>query len=208
MSSSDHSIVIWTVQPWADWRMLRAAGRIRRDDAYHAHVEPCFVESYEWMREQMAKRILEYGGAWPIWAWARPRLSLWEESARWPLGTPFVCIELRIAAARVLCSDFQAWHMVLNRGPVYFTEAEDAEWDAHPNYDRMDDALRMQVRATWERVFDLDAFVHAPCWYGGDASRQWVQAVIEEIHREDVVRVIPCIGRRWPPRVLERNRRP
>ncbi|MFH1098675.1 MAG: hypothetical protein V1723_02020, partial [Candidatus Uhrbacteria bacterium] len=64
---SDRLVTLWTYQSWNDWRTLRITGRLRRDDAHQAHIEPYLVEPYEWMRTEMRKRIVGYGGAWPIW---------------------------------------------------------------------------------------------------------------------------------------------
>lgn len=204
---SDRLVTLWTYQLLENWRTLQIMGRLRMDEAHRARIDPYFIEPYEWMREEMRKRIVGYGGAWPIWAWARKPTTLWHALHEWPLGTPFVRIKFRIDAARILCSDFVEWHCPLNRGPVLFTDAEEKIWDVRSSsYDETSEDERAEMRVTWERIFDLNACVRAPLLDDDDAGHQIVQAVIEEIRREDVIRVIPCIGLQWPPRMLERNR--
>lgn len=198
----------WAFLSWPEWRALRTNGRLHRDDRHIERVEEFFREPYAWMRGEMAARIPGYRGGWPIWCWVRPKPSLWQEAITTPMGAPCVRLELRLPSNRLLCSDFGVWHFPLNRSPVCFTEAEDAWWDAHPaHYDLMDDTLRAQVRATWPRIFDLDAILRSPSYHDGDASRQDVQAVVEELSMEDVVRVVPYLGLRWPPRCLRRQER-
>lgn len=201
----DAIVTLWTYQSLQDWLTLRTTGRLRRDDAHRAHIDPYYLEPYEWMRGEMRKRMPGYGGAWPIWAWAKEPPTLWNESFGWTFGTPFVRLELRVAAPRVLLSDFEVWHMPLNRSPVCLAEAESEAWDARPrHYNTLPLDVQAEIRATWERIFDLDALVQSPYWYGGDATQQRVQATLEEIRRDDVVCVIPCIGRQWPPAFLRR----
>lgn len=71
-------------------------GRLRADPA---HVDPYFVPAYDWMRDQMAKRVAVHTGDYPIWLWAKIRrddlVSSVRLAARHQPGT--VLVTCRIA---------------------------------------------------------------------------------------------------------------
>ena len=88
-----------------------------------------FFDAYSWMAFQMRKRIGEppNGVIFPVWAWfqydkeRKPDLR----RERWSNGCPgetLVCINIDIDDSRVLLSDFSAWHHVLNKWPLSYTE--------------------------------------------------------------------------------------
>lgn len=108
-------------------------------------IPPEFHPAYEWMRQQMAKRLARYGGGWPIWLWvrwaARPRKPDLRASGHLPRGTLGVCIELLIPSDQLLISDFEFWHFVLGNDYLSLTEAEDTAWEARARRGAVSDSV-------------------------------------------------------------------
>src|SRR5690606_2995627 len=71
-----------------------------------------FAESYEWMHGQMNARLPTTGEG-IVWLWARISRRHLSESCR--LGRDDVLLTVEIPRARVLLSDFEEWHTVLNK---------------------------------------------------------------------------------------------
>lgn len=113
--SADVLLLHSLVSPDA-YATLAYYGRLRADPA---HVDPYFVPAYDWMRDQMAKRVPGHTGDYPIWLWAKIRrddlVSSVRLAARHQPGT--VLVTCRIARQRCLLSNFSDWHLVLNASP-------------------------------------------------------------------------------------------
>jgi len=153
---------LWTIQPKSVWERAQDRGGLRTDGRL---VDPYFRPAYRWMIGQMAQRLTGYTGMYPVWAWYRPKPDL-RHTGYLTKGTPGVRLGFIAPADKVLLSDFDAWHSVLNGGYCAPNAAE-AEWCAH--YEACDratvagdaarlEALRRERPATWERIFDLDAW--------------------------------------------------
>jgi len=111
-------MVIWSILTEQAWGRLQLRGRLQ---AARRHVAKEFVLSYDWMAEQMMRRLKTARpstDAMPIWAWYQ-----WEGRRRKPdlranghlaRGERGVRVELEVADGRVLLSDFDLWHYVLN----------------------------------------------------------------------------------------------
>ena len=144
----------------------------------------------------MARRVSGYRNGYPIWAWYRPKPDL-RRVGHLPRGEPGVRLEFVAPAESVLLSDFEAWHNVLNDGPIALNEAE---YDAFQRacaiacrLDRHAQACREAIEATWERVFELDRPDGAdPEWWGkGDM----IQAVVPEVPLSWIIDVIRFLAR-------------
>jgi len=155
-----------------------------------------FGQAYQWMCRQMAKRLPTYQGHFPWWAWHRWDTSSAKPDLRnrqmlhggVPPGTPMVRLELDLPADRVLLSDFDLWHFVLNPGYLGWTEAETdaftAQWERTPPLERDTSSLER----SWERIFLLAYPLADPAWFGGNAATR-IQGVFEELRREDIRQV-------------------
>jgi hypothetical protein len=118
----------------------------------------------------------------PIWCWvqwhgpSRPRPDL-RHRGHLPRGVRGMRLELEIDADRLLCSDFDLWHFVLNDWPL--PRPGDARTPrTQPGPDRR------AREASWLRIFDL-----AP------TSSLRIQGVFAELRRTDVVATQPFIAR-------------
>ena len=109
-------ITLWTIQHADAWVVLERDG-VLRADSRRGWTE--FRFAYDWMAEQMGKRIgpPPDGVPVPLWAWYQ-----WEgrrgprdlrQSGYAPRGTPMVQIEFEIEESQELLSDFDRWNTVL-----------------------------------------------------------------------------------------------
>jgi hypothetical protein len=160
-----------------------------------AETEPDFAAAYRWMSEQYAERI--GGPVVPLlWAWARiPRRELLRLSG-WTTGS--VLVTLDVPRDRVLLSDFDDWHAVINLWELQPRDVDDAELDRRIEAFWVEREalgatgrdiglwpadLRERVVASWEAlVFDI-----------GPPPRV-VQAVVDRFEASEVVDAV-VIGR-------------
>ena len=192
-------MTLWTIQSRAAWMSLRRTGRLRGDG------RRCWRfnrPAYQWMAEQMVRRGVLRPGRFPIWAWRTPKPDL-RHRALLPPGTKGVRIELDVSPARVLLSEFDAWHCVLNRGFLPLSDREDDAFDRRcerrtgkpiPRWKDLPDDLRAVTRQSWERIFELERLQDSAIWHAG---RHWryVQATIAEIRLADVIRAVGFVSR-------------
>lgn len=199
------TIRLHTVQALEAYEQLASTG-ILTADATRVGELPGQRHCYSWMDAQMTARGLPGNGM--LWLWARIARGDLVNLARMNRGSVLLTVE--VPADRVLLSDFIEWHCVLN-GDLMIpnvpgeTEAEwERRWEAaHEDWDKRIQGLRTgnlntldldywpaglraELEASWEAIFERDAW-HVP-WQ--------VQGTVREIRAADVVREVE-IGRRW-----------
>ena len=182
-------MILWTIQPLEILDLLRREGCYRCDP--EKGVDPYFLRAYDWLAGKMAERIgpPPEGVRYPVWAWYRqngrhrkPDLR----SERWCYGyggMPYVCMELSIPSERVVLSDFDEWHCVLNDILISDTEEEN---DAQESYfAALSPAEQVEYKSrNWERVFDVKRLKNDWVTRG-----DWVQATFWELRTEDVRKI-------------------
>lgn len=99
------------------------------DEEFDAH--------YQWMMKQMEKRINVDASDYPIWLWLTLN-NVNIEEITFNLSCDYVLLEIDLPEDKVLLSNFDAWHIILNNG--YFSDNID-------NVNQEDD---------WETLFDKD----------------------------------------------------
>lgn len=136
---------------------------------------PDIVQAYDWMCEQMRKRIAppeSVNAKYPLWAWRyysgvnnpKPRKSFRMMDSD---KEEQVFIELRVPKSRVLLSDFMLWHYPLNGG------LEDEDYEG------------ISSKEICEKIFDenfTDSY-----WVNGEWENRAIQACIWCIFPEDIV---------------------
>ena len=183
----DDRVKLWTMQTRQTWDDLQRTGVYRTDTALCWMAEE-LPHAYSWLAREMTKRVgpPPQGVDYPVWAWymqngrhKKPDLR----SERWGYGPgdeDYCCIELEIAPQRVLLSDFDVWHSVLNNGLISDTEEEDVALEAfHASFS--DEEKTAYKEKNWERVFDI-----SPLNNNWTTRGEWVQATFWELRREDV----------------------
>lgn len=160
-------MILWTIQTLDAHRELQVRGSLRGNSE---SIDPVFREPYEWMIEQLTRRIgpPDLAGAWPVWAWkqyhgqTKPRPNL-RSKGLLPKGSTGVRIELDVPDEKVLLFDFLLWHFILN--DRYLSTSNDGETFDHRlirigqsfchTKPLTDPDLLRKVTDSWERVFDL-----------------------------------------------------
>jgi hypothetical protein len=162
---------IWSILTEQAWDHLQRRGRLR---AARRHVIKEFLRPYIWMAEQMERRLSvprPSKDAMTIWAWYQ-----WEGKRCKPdlrsagyltKGEQGVRVELQVDDRRVLLSDFDLWHYVLNYS--YLPESEEAGEafekklaKAGFSFCKCDHQhplphaqYRREIEESWERIFDI-----------------------------------------------------
>ncbi len=164
-------MIVWSNLTADAWDELQQEGFLR---ATRRNVEADFMLAYVWMAEQMEHRLTTprpSKDTMPIWVWwqwgGRRRRPDLRASGHLPKGTRGVRVECKVQDDRVLLSDFELWHYVLNYGYLPKSEDEEAAFEKElaaaglsltgcsrsrplPNV-----RYRQKIERSWERVFDL-----------------------------------------------------
>ena len=163
-----------TIQPYEVLEILNAQGRFvcYGPKCENVSGEYSFAPAYQWLAKEMVKRIgpAPTGVAYPIWAWYKSD----DDFADWgPEGEKYAKLTVDIDPSRVVLSDFDDWHCVLNCSPLLTDEEAESDFDA--NWDRYEAEGPEAVEATWQRIFHSD--------------RDYVQATFWELLLSDIVEV-------------------
>jgi hypothetical protein len=163
--------------------------------------EPMFFNAYDWLNEHLNNKDSKPDNVcYPVWAWYRydskekkPDLRRLGYGAR---GEKLVCMELEVPDDKVLLSDFDLWHFVLNDWWLdnamfkeHFTEDEydrnQAWFDNLPKDEQGEEKNR-----SWNIIFNIEPFIND--WI---AKGQYVQAVFWELKKEYVQKAQPFIAK-------------
>ena len=106
-----------------------------------------FSRSYEWMRTQMGKRLVNYSGEFPLWGWIE---QPGDKSIQKSYGKNQVKITALVDRSRVLLSDFEFFHCVLNDYYITNSYEEEALQDSGKFIPTQE-----QKEERWETIFDL-----------------------------------------------------
>lgn len=157
---------LYTIQHLYSLDEINTTGRLISHRKYEM-----FPNEYVWMRKQMKKRLSIHNPSDSIiWLWKdKPDLRRAGYGAR---GTEMILLEVDLDEKDVLCSDFDAWHFVLN--DIEFTKCDDEQ---------------IGKEESWNRIFDLE--LCRDLWNG---SKQYLQYVTGEISSDKIkfIRKFKC----------------
>ena len=189
---------LWSIQKPAVWEALRTRGEFR---ANGARVRSAWRHAYGWMCTQMERRLgrSTTPGQMPLWAWQywggtdRPRPDL-RRRAHLPRGSRGVRLELKLPPGRVLLSDFELWHYVINGWYLPANRADEQRFEQAATLGLPPHRQQAgQIETSWERIFELEV-ARSP-YYTAPPSKRSVQAVFWELRVEDVVKVDEFVAR-------------
>lgn len=195
---------LWTIQDEEAYQILEQTGVLHADGNHL--LDDSFRRAYDWLVHEMRLRIGEppEGACYPIWAWYQ-----WEgKRKRCDLrcggyarrGTPLVQLTIDVDDDKVLLSDLDDWHYVLNFWYYSLTEEENNNFEAAYEsegfvFQDMDDPdvsdpriekYRQQIVASWQHIFDLWK-ENSYCSYPVD--QKTIQATFWELRKEQIVKV-------------------
>lgn len=191
---------LWTIQPIEVYQELMNKGVFScnpNKSKYLSDID--FIqmrESYDWLVTQMDKRGIVHpeGINYPIWAWhtrdwkyKKPDLR---NSGFDTKGKKCVCIEFEIPDEKVLLSDFDEWHNVLNRMPIDSSSNEKEFDEFYAWYDTISQFEKEKYMIeSWNQIFDL-----TPINTKWRSKGKWIQATFWQLRLEDVkdVRFFTC----------------
>lgn len=128
-----------------------------------------FPDAYNWLSKIMRKIIPNKDIKYPVWGWykynnGKPDLR---HKGHKEKGTKSVLIELELDDSKVLLSDFEYWHFVLN------------DWELS------EDNEVISKEDSWNRIFDLDW-----CFKGDEGEyrneSRYIQATFWSFNLSDV----------------------
>jgi hypothetical protein len=204
-------MVIWSILTEQAWEHLRLRKRLRGN---RSQVIRGFLGPYLWMADQMELRLAvlrPIKDAVPIWAWyqwegverCKPDLR---SSGYLPKGSHGVRVECQVADDRVVLSDFDLWHYVLNYWYLPETEKAGRAFEkklAHAGlsfyacdhkHPLLHVRYRREIEKSWERIFDV-GWADRGCAVAKPPRAKSIQATLWELALEDVVQVTEFAAR-------------
>lgn len=178
----DELVRVYSYQGEEAMDCYKAKGYLTGDSLHIESDDHDFPKPYAWMREQMALRIPDFSGDYPVWAWLK-RPSAKPKDRKYRGTKERYRFTALVPRSRILLSDYELWHSPLNQFPITLTEAS---FDAEEGEDN--------PQATWERIFEFpDSLPPDQRDWLGDCSRPRVQVCIDRIYVDEVVgiRVMP-----------------
>lgn len=164
-------MILWTIQHKEAYLNMMRSG-VLRANSKHLFCEDDFLNAYEWMSQQMRVRISEPPNKvkYPVWLW-----HTWEglrkhpdmrRAGYAPTGAPIVLMTVDVPDEKVLLSDFDCWHAVLNGQYLAVDKNDYCSYSPEEVYE------------SWNRIFDVSS---ANPYYSSSLS---IQATIWEIRKE------------------------
>ncbi|WP_171042457.1 DUF3841 domain-containing protein [Sinomonas gamaensis] len=188
-------LLLHTVQTEEALQELLDTGRLNPDPA---RAMEGYDDAYAWLLSHMEKRLPTRGNGM-VWLWAKIRRDDLIHNIRYSDGK--VLLTCRIPRERVLLSQYDDWHQVLNESPnilslpgetpdEYEVRIEGIYDDLHARLkaagahrvpiSAWPEELRLEVESSWEAIFD-------PANY---TRRRYWQATVHELLAEDVVEAV------------------
>lgn len=151
-----------------------------------------FRSSYNWMATQMISKIgpPPIKCKYPIWSWyIHDGINKKPDLRRSGYGMPgeeMVCIQLEMPGSKVLLSDFDLWHCVLNYGYIGNSSNEkelDDEWDWLEKLSK--EESKNIIEESWQKIFN----VAEPLNSGFYSTGMYIQGTFWELTLEEVEKV-------------------
>lgn len=186
---------LWTVQPYNVYETLTATGIYKCNPHLSSLLEEdSFINAYKWISNEMKNRIGNPSAdiTFPVWAWYRVDgknrkpdmrtigMRVFEES---------VLMEIEIQDNKVLLSDFDHWHLVLNDGIFYkaslLENISSEEWELETDkedvyYENLSDQEKITYKEnSWKNIFSPDIV----------SRSAYVQATFWELEKEQIKKV-------------------
>lgn len=150
---------------------------------------------YSWMHSMMAERITDFSGDYPVWAW--PVRQSERGSGKYRKKETHRIIAL-VPRKRILFSDYECWHSILNGVEVCHSEAEWNEFNKRWPYHYSDYPAEKQesyfeaIQKTWPRILDVK-WVTDPNQVKWAGQNNMIQLCVDRIYANEIQEI-----REWP----------
>lgn len=145
---------------------------------------------YNWLKKQLAKRIENHSGDWPIWAWLSCPPHNLDASKRY--GDNQVLIKARVPLGRCVISDFDMWEMAMNNWLI-----PDSITQAKSDINDKLKPTQKQKEKSWLKIFDLSKptkkYKAVNLYLRGDDIMQgrYLQVCIDRIYLDEIQYIRP-----------------
>lgn len=184
---------LWSAQALDVYELIKDRGVYRMDPEKASCYED-FREAYDWLVREMERKVGKRpdGVLYPVWAYA-----VYDGKSREPdlysLGGPgeeFILFELEIPDDRLVLTEYDTWHYVLNKW--FYCRVKDEE-DFRSRNDWFDalppEEKEKVMERSWQAVFDTELRDNGE-W---DRNGRFVQATFWELRTEDIVSCRRCV---------------
>jgi hypothetical protein len=194
---------LWTIQGIEAYKQLKENGVLHANDEY-LWCEDSFKYAYDWMASELAKKDIKPDGIrYPIWAWyqwkGKRKKRDMREGGFSKRGDRVVQLEIEIPDEKVLLSDFNVYHCVLNNIYVCSSEEESdrfekwyeyhgvkyGDWKHDASQNEKLQIVKKKIVESWAGVFDLTK--EDDNWLYGKNEDKSIQAVFWELREDQVI---------------------
>lgn len=201
----------WTIINQAQYNYLSRYGFLKADGR---RVWTEFKESYHWLVERMEEKIGPSPNdvLYPMWSYVqwrgKNRIKPDIRTLRYTVGNGmFYRLELEIPESRMVLTNYDEWHFVLNQSYISWNEAEESIFEKKEMYEKKlkqingfydykqySNELKSEVVNSWERIFDLRSFRDTE-WLG-PLDDITIQATFWKLYKSDIVKIDKFTSRR------------
>ena len=189
-------MLLWTAHTMDAYNTLTNTGLYHCDESKIIDFE-WWKPAYDWIAQKMKEQIGNppEGVNYPVWLWYRWRGKNKKPDLRarrsfGEKGTKLMLIEVEIPDNRIVLSDFDNWHSVLNKSYSYSQTTNEKEFEETHEWLQSlpEEQRKLEIQKSWESIFDISI-------WDNDFSRNgiWVQATVWEIRKEYIRKVHPFI---------------
>jgi hypothetical protein len=204
-SIGNTAMKLWTIQNIASYERLLQTGTLISNHHERLFCEHSFRHAYDWMSKKMIESNIYPPGhdiKYPVWAWyqwegKRKRLDM-RKCGYAKRGDKIVQLTIDVDMGKVLLSDFDLFHYVLNYwylpldekdGKKFETELTGAgfSWSQLSDTQIENEALlllREKMIKSWDRIFDLSR--EDDGWLYSKLCNNSIQATLWQIKIDQV----------------------
>jgi len=193
-------LILWTIQTEKAWQVLQDKGILRTKSKFVEHDRITdngysTRKAYQWLSSEMFHRI---GPApanikYPLWAWYQ-----WNWDKNIPdlrshhllKGEKGVRIKFEVDDDKVLLSDFDAWHFVLNYWYLPSSKKDGDSFDAELKQKPLL-CFHDRIKKSWKKIFENGELRYV----SGPRRKRSIQATMWELRRDQVRETKFFVGR-------------
>ncbi len=191
----EYPIRLYSYQGEEAWSHAEKVGHWSGNSQHIEGDDHDWARPYQWMRDRMAERVPSFSGDYPMWGWIK-RPSTKPKPRRYRGTSEKIRLTVVVPRSRVLFSDYDTWHSVLNHGYNCLTEKEwDAFYDRYPvHHSRMPSEMltryNTEIEQSWHGCLEFNTYDEpAVRHWSGDTRRFRVQACVDRFYWNEITSV-------------------